>query len=413
MDPHAGDAPTERERVRRSVQIEAGAWGILKATNDAFINPLLLTSGAGALALGIYNSGANLFGFGSGWIGPRFAARVGNVGRANIVCIAAARLFLIALSGYLLLISDRSPVVIIALVFGWGIGEGLALPFWTSFLAGLVGPGQRGQWLAGRALAATVSTVPVMAAIVALFLLSSKERVLPVAYGAAAISAMISLAFVRRLFRIAPAPPVPPARSIRSFPHAPETRRFLGGVWLFWFGSALAWPVLPAYVIQHLGAPTIYFAVSQLIAAGAGIAVQRRWGKLGDEAGATRVLLLSGFGASIVPILWAVVPVFWLGFLIDMLAQSSWPGHMLGLMMRSVELAEGDGDRASVLGWTNLAQGAGACISPIIAAVLVTGLGTVPILIASGVLRLIGVLVMAETRRRYSPVPSVSRSSAA
>ncbi len=43
----------ERRAVARQVQIEAGAFGILKALNDAFINPLLISRGAGPIALGI------------------------------------------------------------------------------------------------------------------------------------------------------------------------------------------------------------------------------------------------------------------------------------------------------------------------------------------------------------------------
>ncbi|MGH2560299.1 MAG: hypothetical protein ACRDJH_14645, partial [Thermomicrobiales bacterium] len=57
--------------VRRRVQREAAAAGVMGAINNAFINPLLISRGAGAGALGAYSSGASLLGFGAGFLGPR------------------------------------------------------------------------------------------------------------------------------------------------------------------------------------------------------------------------------------------------------------------------------------------------------------------------------------------------------
>jgi hypothetical protein len=78
--------------LRRLVQTDAGAWGVLSAINNAFVNPLLISRGAGSIALGIYNSGVNVFGFGSGWVGPRLAARVGSVATTTLICLTIARI---------------------------------------------------------------------------------------------------------------------------------------------------------------------------------------------------------------------------------------------------------------------------------------------------------------------------------
>jgi MFS family permease len=192
---------------------------------------------------------------------------------------------------------------------------------------------------------------------------------------------------------------------VRSIPNEPGAKRFLGGVWLFWFGAALVWPVLPPYILNDLGAPTLYFAISQLSAAIIGVVMQRKWGKWGDERGTMFVLLFSGIGASIVPALWGVIPVYWIGFAVEMIGFVAWPGHMLGLTLRSVELARHEQDRAELLGWTNLAQGSGAFLSPLIASLLVGVVGTVPILFASTGLRLLGILIIAAPGR----VPSFGR----
>lgn len=399
-----------RRQLARLVQTEAGAFGILKSLNDAFVNPLLISRGAGSLALGVYNSGANLFGFGAGWLGPRLAARTQSVRKTVLACLLLGRLTFLALALYLLLTDGSGAPVIIALVLAWGIGEGLVLPLWASHIAGMVGPGERGRWLAMRATAATLATVPIMLGVVLLLFFASKEQALPLAYSVAAVAGMGSLATIARLFRQYGEGTVPPARSVRSLPDEPGARHFLGGVWLFWFGAGLVWPVLPPYIIGELGAPTVYFALVQLMSAGIGVVVQRRWGKLGDDRGAARVLLLSGIGASLVPALWGVVPVYWIGFAVESIASSSWPGHMLGLTLRSVELARHEHDRSSLLGWTNLAQGAGACVSPLLASWLVIHTGAVPILFLSAALRLAGALVMAAPALRRQPAAQAATS---
>lgn len=387
----------ERRRIARDVQIEAGAFGVLKALNDTFVNPLLISRGAGPLALGIFNSGANFFGFGAGWLGPRLATRFASVRRTTIVCLLCGRLIFFALALYILLSPGAGAATLIPLALAWGLCEGLALPLWASFIAGMVGPGERGRWLAMRAMASTLTAVPVMAAVVLLFLFASREEALPLAYVVAASAGIVSVFMVARLFRAVGEGPIPVARSFRALPNEPGARQFLGGVWIFWFGSAMVWPVLPAHILNDLHAPPVYFAIAQLFAAMTGTYVQRKWGKLGDERGAVRVLLLSGIGASLVPALWGIVPVYWLGFAVEIFGWVSWPGHMLGLTLRSVELAKHDSDRSALLGWTNLAQGAGAFVSPLIASWLVIQIGAVPILFMSAVLRLTGTMVMSRS----------------
>lgn len=384
-----------RRRLARNVQVEAGAYGILKSLNDAFVSPLLISRGAGSLALGIYNSGANLFGYGSALFGPRLASKSKSVRKTVLACLLVGRAIYMLLALFLIHSRTGGAPAIIVLILLWGIGEGLVLPLWASYIAGMVGPGERGRWLAMRATASTLSAMPVMACVVVLLLVATREEALPIAYGVAAVAGLSSLYMIRRVFGLQGEGAVPPARSFRSVPSEPGARRFLSGVWLFWFGAGLIWPVLPPYIIEELHAPTVYFAITQLMAATLGVFVQRRWGKLSDERGAAHVLLLSGIGTALVPALWSIVPFYWIGFGVEAFASASWPGHMLGLTLRSVELATHENDRSSMLGWTNLAQGAGACVSPLLASWLVLHTGTAPILLLSAALRLLGAVVMS------------------
>ncbi|MDQ2683736.1 MAG: MFS transporter, partial [Chloroflexota bacterium] len=266
---------------------------------------------------------------------------------------------------------------------------------WTSFLAGMVDSSERGRWVAMRAQSATLLTLPVLVVVLSLVLFASRETALPMAYSVAAAAAIVSWFLLRRMFARTAEQPVPPKRSLTHVPESTEARRFLGGVFLFWFASALTWPIIPRYITTDLDAPTAYFAISQIIGACVGIVMQPRWGKLCDGSGVRKVLLISGVGSALVPLMWAVAPVYWVGFAIDAVAFAVWPGHMLGLTMRAVELCEVEADRPMMLGWTNLAQGAGASISPLIASVLVTQIGVGAILAVACLLRLSGALVLS------------------
>ena len=388
----------QRRPVERRVRTEAGAWGVMRSIHDAFIQPLLIASGASQLLLGVYISGSSLLNFGAGWLGPPISGRVGSLLKTTLTSLAVGRLALVGFALYLALADDPSPGVLIALILLWSLGEGLAFPLWTSFIAGLSEPRERGRWMAFRATSAILFTIPVMIVVTLVVVFASRERALPFAYGGAALAAAISLGMLARLFRAARQDAAPPKRAMTSLPTSPESRRFLSGVLVFWFGAALTWPILPRYITTELNAPTAYFAATQVLAGVVGVIVSPRWGRLGDRSGAVRILMLCGVGSAAIPILWALTPVYWLGFAVDVLAFSVWPGHLLGLTLRGVELAETEHDRPMLLGWTNLAQGAGACLSPLIASSVVGVIGVAAVLGLSAALRLVGTLMIAGYR---------------
>jgi MFS family permease len=389
--------------ARRRVQAEAASYGVMNAINNAFITPLLVSRGAGALVLAIYSGFGNLFGFGSGFVGARLAARFGSVSRAALIALTMARLLMVVLAVTIAATPGGSPWPLVGIALGWLACEGLALPLWTSFIAGLAGPSERGRWLAMRATAATGATACVMIVLVVLLRVTSTDSALPIAYALAGIAGIISLIQMRALFHSATDIPVPPARSAHGFPAAPETRRFLGGVICFWLGVGLVGPVLVPYIIRDLGAPTAYFGLIAVAAALTGLVVQRRWGRLADEKGARTILLIAGIGAAMVPTLWGLVPVYWLGIGIEIIAASVWPGHLLGLTLRSMELATDDAERPTLLAWTNLAQGTGAAISPFVASALIGLTGPEPLLFAAGAFRLTGTLLIGQPSWRWLP----------
>ena len=388
-----------RSANRNPVRIEAGGWGMMNAIHNAFVNPLLIDRGAGPIALGIFNSCANLFLYSSGFVGPRLAHKAGSLGRAVIGTLAVARTILIVLTLFLWMVPDGAVVPLLVLILLWTAGEGLAVPLWTAFIAGLVPASQRGRWLAMRGVSASVASAGIMIALLILLQFRDKSAAVPFAYTLAMIAGLVSLTQLRLLFRRNPQPSPREPQSLRKIPEGRARRRFLGGVFVFWFGAGIVWPILPPYIINDLGAPTAYFAFVAAVAAITGALVQRSWGRYGDQQGPRAMIFFSGFGAAVVPFGWCIAPVYQFGPFIEMIASASWPGHTMGLTMRAVELSDTEEDRPTMLAWTALAQGAGACLSPLVASGLVHWSGTILLLAASGVLRIVGSVIISEAER--------------
>ncbi|MDQ3780850.1 MAG: hypothetical protein M3354_09940 [Chloroflexota bacterium] len=212
-------------------------------------------------------------------------------------------------------------------------------------------------------------------------------------FAVAAVAGSIGLWQCRALFQMVDRPALPQTRSpFRPFGAAES--RFLLGVFCFWFAAALNRPVLPICVAQDLQAPTAYFAMAAA-ATIAGAVMQPCRGRYGNDQGARAVLWLSGLGAGGAMLLWAIVPVYWLGIPVEAIAASCWLGHLLSLTLRAFALAEDEMQRATIVARTHLAQGSAAAVAPLVAVLLVRYTGAVPILAASGLLCLVstGILI--------------------
>jgi hypothetical protein len=249
-------APTKPERdaaavhhvplreLRRRVQVGAASWGILSSINSSLVSPLLVSRGAGPFALGIYNSLANLLGYSAGFGGPRLAQKLNGVPRTTPVCVGVGRLVFLAVPLALLAFNGGGVPLIMSLILIWTLGEGLALPLWTSFVAGMATTDERGNWFAMRGIAATGESAAVMIAIFVLLRTLSNETVLPLAYGIAGAGGILSWLQVRLLFSSTQEPPLPPVKRAKVLPTSPGARRFLASVVFYWFGAGLIWPVL-------------------------------------------------------------------------------------------------------------------------------------------------------------------------
>jgi MFS family permease len=205
------------------------------------------------------------------------------------------------------------------------------------------------------------------------------------AYALAAVAGLAGVAQVRGLLRAVSPPPVPGTRSAPA-PCGARERRFFVSVFCFWFGASLNRPVLPPHIVDELHAPTAFFAVTTSVAALTAVLAQPWWGRFGDSRGASAVLGLSGLGAGAAPLLWSVVPVYWLGLPVEIVASGCWLGHLYGLTLGAMALAPEDGQLSGVIARTYLTQGMAAALAPLVAAAVVDPVGTSPLLVTSGLI---------------------------
>jgi MFS family permease len=400
------------------MRVEAGGFGMMLNIHGSMINPLLIERGAGPGMLGIYSSLASLALYSSGFLGPRAVYALGNAGKAIIAILIAFRIVLIALTALLWVMPDGAVVPILVLALVWTVGEGLVLPLWTAFIAGLVPPSLRGRWLALRGVASALSASGVMLALLIVMQFTSREAAIPFAYTVATMAGILSLWQVRTLLHINPQGTPPKPQSLRTIPPGRERRRFLGGVLTFWFGAGMMGPLLVPYIMNVLNGPTAYFAASAAVATITVAFAQRKWGRFVDQNGPKAMGFFSGIGVAFIPIWWALTPFYWLGLFFEVIGSASWPGHSMSLTMRSIELAETEETRPAMLAWTSMAQGAGAFLSPLVAAALVGFTGYIPLFIASACFRMLGAIILSEAererwfrdrvpfrRRRPAPVP--------
>ena len=190
--------------------------------------------------------------------------------RATMALLTFSRVMFLAFTGYLLLSDNARPAILIPLILLWGLGEGLALPLWTSFLAGMVHGSERGRWVDARSSGDVADRARTGR--------DSGNRCSCLKRAGTAVcicgrwlgcgAQLVHHApDVRGLGRTSGSTQA----RVNARTESPEARRFLTGVFMFWFASALTWPIVPKYIMTDLHAPTAYFAVSQIVGAMIGV----------------------------------------------------------------------------------------------------------------------------------------------
>jgi tRNA threonylcarbamoyl adenosine modification protein (Sua5/YciO/YrdC/YwlC family) len=128
---------------------------------------------------------------------------------------------------------------------------------------------------------------------------------------------------------------------------------FLITSFIWQFSYMFASPFFVVYLLEDLGAGYIWISILAVFSGISGILIRNRVGRVSDKYGHRTLLILSGFGAGLLPFMWVVAPSAW--FLIPLYVWSGivWTGFRLAQFNYLLELSE-TGSKAflSALFWT-------------------------------------------------------------
>lgn len=172
----------------------------------------------------------------------------------------------------------------------------------------------------------------------------------------------------------------------------------LGGfLWtsaLWTFAVNLAGPLMPVFYRETLHGNEQIWGIGQGATFVITILSQRYWGRLADQWGARRTLLLSGIGAALVPVPWIIARVPFDVVWAQLWSGLAWAGYNLAAFNLLLEVTPED-HRTRSVGVYNLLMGVAAALGPVIGAALAERWGLITIFVISTVLRFLGLLTIA------------------
>ena len=213
----------------------------------------------------------------------------------------------------------------------------LSLPAWTSLVADIVPPGQRGKYFSSRTIAMTFTGM--VTAFIAGWIIN-RVGGLPGYQWAFLFAFLFGVGSFFCFSRIRDPSPAPPPRvaragaspilgSVRSHPV------FLAlclhsAVWNFSLNVAA--PFFNIYLVHNLQANAIQVGVLTAVSSLASLPALRYFGPLSDRWGPRRIMLITSLLIPILPLAWVFVPSPWYVLGINLLSGALWAGFSLCLL---------------------------------------------------------------------------------
>jgi MFS family permease len=324
--------------VRRSLQVsfKDGIFAsIMLGVTDHYIIPFALFLTATAQQIGWISAVPNLLGSISQpfsvqlihWIGGRLKLLVYTVGTqaALLLCIACLAKINFA---------SRLEVFLLFLVC-FAVSGGLAGPAWGSLMTEYLPTRKRGSYFGWRNR--ILGAVYVLSMIAAGFLLYWTRDTSPsvgffIIFSVGAAARFVSASYIARMSEVPQRRN--PTDEFTFFMFLARFResnfvKFVAFVATLTFSSFLAAPFFAVFMLRDLQFNYLIYMVLQLAATVTGLVALPWWGRHADLVGNVRVLRLTGFLVTIIPLLWLVSHnVFYL-LLIQALAGIPWSGLTL------------------------------------------------------------------------------------
>jgi MFS family permease len=246
-----------------------------------------------------------------------------------------------------------------------------SIPAWNSLITDLIDPDRRGRYFAKRARA--MSAVSFAALVVGGVVLHLTEQLgvvwtgFALLFAAAAVARGFAAHYLRRLDESGMLVSEETNLRLRDFALTGRNAGFLR--FLLFSGSMhaaslLAGPYFAVYLLRDLHFTYVEYSAWASAAIVGGFMALNAWGHIGDRFGNKTLLLATGFGIPLLPLLYLFAEgVLWAMF-INGLAGVIWSGFNLGLQNSVYDLVESR-DRAGAVAISNGVNSTGAFLGTI------------------------------------------------
>lgn len=277
----------------------------------------------------------------------------------------------------------------------------LGVPAWTALQADLIPRSIRGKYYANRNV--VLNSCALVATFGANFLLRLE---FPTSYQIIFVMATLLGLAATYVFSRIPFEQAPPkVREVSKDSYAEKIRAFARGVgghkdFSFYVMSAMVWnfgvslssPLFAVFFVENLGGQAGSWALFAAANIGTQIVIQRYWGNLADFFGQKNVMIYSGLGAVVIPILWWVSPNTWWPFVVHIVNGLAWGGYNLAAFNFLLEVTPDD-NRTIYVGVFNTLMGVATAAGPLIGGFAAEIFGLRPIFLVSATLRALGLFM--------------------
>jgi MFS family permease len=280
-----------------------------------------------------------------------------------------------------------------------GFFSSVAMPAWSAFVAEFVPARLRGRYFASRDFArqlASLGMVPLVGLLI--YKIGGLEG-WQVAWLLAFVAGMMSSAFFVRIPRNAttagqrsdgqPRQADGKASALRD----PNFLWFAGALGLFHLFVMLAGPFFSVYLVEKLGASTLWVGLTLAATPIGAMIAQPMIGRLNDRLGAKWLLVASGLTIPVLPWLWIFATEPWHILFVNVLGGALWAGGLLGTFNLMLAIAPPH-KRPSYAGLQQAAVFVASFLGPLAGGFLIGALGFKMIFFLSGAGRVVAVLLL-------------------
>ncbi len=240
--------------------------------------------------------------------------------------------------------------VVVQGLFGSFVG-----PAWASIVGVVVPDNIRGSYFGSRnRMCAIASLVSGVAAGIILQVFSQNMLGFSIIFIAAGISGALSSYYFSKFPDIRFKPEkIIIVKEIKSVFANKAFRRFVLLFIIWQIGVSISSPFVNVYLINGLGAQYIWISFTLLASGLSTILVQKGWGRIADIFGHRSIMIISAFGASLVPLMWMLTPSYEFAVIIEFISGAAWAGFNIANFNYMLEITTG-GKRAvySAIFWT-------------------------------------------------------------